>query len=189
MSSQLDLTAPIRRIITGHDSNGSSIFQSDDLLYPVDPTTAPLFTAPTPASAFGVIQIHRTRSFPTNNLLPFREPHKTLVPLADTKGPSARILDLLPAERGWMHRTLSLDYAVVLKGSVSLVLDGGEERVLKENDVVVVRGGMHEWVNRGEGVARVFAVVVPSREIVLSDGRRLEKTEAGPVFDPEEELD
>jgi hypothetical protein len=124
-SPEPNLTSPIRRIITGHDVNGTSVFESDTVLRPVDPTTIPHFTAPTPSSPFGVIQIHRTRSFPANNLLPFTEPHKTLVPLADTKGASARILDLPPAiEKGWMHRTLSLDYAVVLKGTVSLVVEG-----------------------------------------------------------------
>jgi hypothetical protein len=67
-----------------------------------------------------------------------------------------------------------------------LVLDDGVEKELRENDVVVVRGGMHEWVNRGTEVARVFAVVVPAEEIVV-EGKRLEKTEAGPIFDPSEE--
>ena len=184
--SSAELNTPIRRVITGHDSKGTAIFESDDILHPVDPTTTPIFSTPTTSSAFGVIQIHRTQSFPVNNLLPLTEPHKTLVPLADTKGPSARILDLPPAEKGWFHRTLSLDYAVVLKGTVTLIVDGGVEKELKEHDIVVVRGTNHEWVNRGTEVARVFAVVVPAKEIVI-EGKRLEKTEAGPVFDPPEE--
>jgi len=79
-----------------------------------------------------------------------------------------------------------LDYAVVLKGTVTLIVDGGVEKELKEYDVVVVRGTSHEWVNRGTEVARVFAVVVPALEIV-TEGKRFEKTEAGPVFDPPEE--
>lgn len=88
-----------------------------------------------------------------------------------------------------MHRTLSLDYAVVLKGTVSLVVDGGVEKVLREHDVVVVRGVNHEWINRGKEVARLFAVVVPSLEVVVGDGKRLEKTEAGQIYDPKEEED
>lgn len=188
-SSEIDLTTPIRRIITSHDSKGAAIFASDDVLTPVDPSTAPVFSAPSVDSGFGVIQIHRTRSFPVDNQRPLSEPHKTLVPLADTKGPSCRILDLPPAEIGWFHRTLSLDYVVVLKGSVNLILDGGVEKELKEHDVVVVRGTNHEWVNRGKEVARLFAVVVPSLEIVTEDGKHLEKTEAGEIYDPKEEDD
>jgi quercetin dioxygenase-like cupin family protein len=98
-------------------------------------------------------------------------------------------LDLPPAEHGWFHRTLSLDYFVVLKGEVTFITDGGAEKVLKEHDVIVIRGTNHEWVNRGKEVARLFAVVVPSLEIMTEDGTRLEKTEAGEIFDPKEEDD
>jgi hypothetical protein len=63
------------------------------------------------------------------------------------------------------------------------------EKVLREHDVVVVRGVNHEWINRAKEVARVFAVVVPSLEIVVGDGKRLGKTEAGPIYDPKEEED
>jgi hypothetical protein len=85
-SSKLDYSTPVRRIITSHDPKGVAIFASDDLLHPDDPTTAPAFSAPNESSAFGVIQIHRSRGFPADNQLPLKEVHKTLVPLADTKG-------------------------------------------------------------------------------------------------------
>lgn len=88
-----------------------------------------------------------------------------------------------------MHRTLSLDYCVVLSGSVTFITDGEEEKTLKEHDVIVTRGVNHAWVNRGETVARVFAVVVPALPIVTEDGVELEKTPAGDVFDPKEEDD
>ena len=42
-----------------------------------------------------------------------------------------------------MHRTLSTDYGVVLKGKIVLVMDSGEERVCAEGDVVVQRGTNH----------------------------------------------
>lgn len=99
------------------------------------------------------------------------------------------MIDLPPAEAGWFHRTLSLDYLVVLSGEVALIIDGGVEKVLKQHDVVVMRGANHEWVNRGKELARLFAVLVPSKEIVTEDGVRLEKTPAGEIFDPKEEDD
>lgn len=85
-----------------------------------------------------------------------------------------------------MHRTLSLDYVVVMTGTVAVRTDGGAEKVVKEGDVIVVRGANHEYVNRGTDVARLFAVVVPSWEIEIG-GEKLVKTEAGEVFDPPEE--
>lgn len=181
------MDTPIRRVVTAHDPQGKAYFASDEVLSPYDPNTAPDFTTPGPDSGFGVIQIHRSRGFPVDNMRLFEDPHKTLVPLADTKGPSCRIIDLPPAEQGWMHRTLSLDYFVVLSGTVGLITDGGVEKILNPHDVVVCRGTNHEWVNRGKDVARVFGVVVPSKEIVTADGVRLEKTPAGPVYDPPEE--
>ncbi|KAJ5376146.1 hypothetical protein N7509_013032 [Penicillium cosmopolitanum] len=181
------MDTPIRRIIAEHDKKGKASFVADEYLTPYDPTTAPEFTTPDANSGFGVIQIHRSRGFPVDNMRQLPDPHKTLVPLADTKGPSCRVIDLPPAEAGWMHRTLSLDYFVVLNGTVGLITDGGVEKVLKPHDVVVCRGTNHEWVNRGRDVARIFCVVVPSQEIVTEDGVRLEKTAAGPIYDPEEE--
>jgi mannose-6-phosphate isomerase-like protein (cupin superfamily) len=181
------MDTPIRRIIAEHDKKGKASFVTDEYLTPYDPKTAPAFTTPDSNSGFGVIQIHRSRSFPADNMLQLPDPHKTLVPLADTKGPSCRIIDLPPAEAGWMHRTLSLDYFVILTGTVGLITDGGVEKILQPHDVVVCRGTNHEWVNRGKEVARIFGVVVPSQEVVTEDGVRLEKTPAGPIYDPEEE--
>ncbi|CAI7579194.1 unnamed protein product [Penicillium bialowiezense] len=152
---------PIRRIIAAHDPQGKAIFASDDVLTPYDPNTAPEFSVP-------------------DNMRELPDPHRTLVPLADTKGPSCRILDLPPAESGWFHRTLSLDYGIVLSGTVVLITDGGEEKILHPHDVIVCRGANHEWVNRGTEVARMFVVVVPSQEIVVN-GERLVKTPAGEI--------
>jgi hypothetical protein len=91
-SPKTDLAPPIRRVITTHDLKGTAIFASDDVLYPVDPSTAPVFSTTNESSAFSVIQIHRSRGFPVDNQLALKESHKTLVPLADTKGASVRIL-------------------------------------------------------------------------------------------------
>ncbi|KAJ5811454.1 hypothetical protein N7474_007755 [Penicillium riverlandense] len=183
------MDTPIRRVITGNDPRGQGYFASDEILTPYDPNTAPGFSIPGPNAAFGVVQIHRSRGFPVDNQRQLPDPHKTLVPLADSKGPSCRILYLPPAESGWFHRTLSLDYAVVLSGTVGFITDGGEEKSLNQHDVIVCRGVNHEWVNRGHDVAQVFAVVVPSKAIVTEDGVRLEKTPAGDIYDPKEEED
>ncbi|KJR90083.1 cupin domain protein [Sporothrix schenckii 1099-18] len=186
------LSTPVRRVLTANDPKGNGYFASDELLTPYDPTTAPEFSLPTEKSAFGIIQLHRTRGFPADNQRPLEnnDPYRILVPLADTKGPSARVIDLPPhQEGGWMHRTLSLDYCVVLSGSVTFITDGGEEKTLKEHDVIVTRGVNHAWVNRGGTVARVFVVVVPALPIVTEDKVQLDKTPAGDIYDPEEEED
>ena len=58
-----------------------------------------------------------------------------------------------------MHRTSTLDYAVVLRGEVTLLLDEGEA-TLKPGDLVVQRGTNHDWVVRGKEPALIAFVMV-----------------------------
>ena len=46
-----------------------------------------------------------------------------------------------------MHRTVSLDYGVVLEGEIELTLDSGDSRVMKRGDISVQRGTEHKWRN------------------------------------------
>ena len=79
-----------------------------------------------------------------------------------------------------MHRTLTLDYAVVISGEIVLRLDGGEEKIIKAGEFIVQRGVNHEWINRSEWeVCRIVSVMVGSEKIVLEDGRVLEETVFG----------
>ncbi len=54
---------------------------------------------------------------------------------------------MMPGATSPMHRTVSLDYGVVLEGEVELVLDSGEVRLLKRGHVAVQRGTNHAWRN------------------------------------------
>jgi quercetin dioxygenase-like cupin family protein len=58
-----------------------------------------------------------------------------------------------------MHKTESIDYIVLLKGDVSLILDEEEVR-LQPFDVVVQRGTNHAWVNHGDEPALLIAVLI-----------------------------
>jgi len=72
-----------------------------------------------------------------------------------------------------MHRTVSLDYGVVLEGEVELVLDSGETRVLRRGDVAVQRATAHAWRNvSATQWARMLFVLVPCAEVVVG-GRRV----------------
>ena len=66
-------------------------------------------------------------------------------------GTAAAIVSLEPGAQSPMHRTVTMDWAVILEGEVDLVLDGGETRRLRARDSVVMRGTMHQWVNRSAG--------------------------------------
>lgn len=61
-------------------------------------------------------------------------------------GTAAAVVSLEPGARSPMHRTVTMDWAVILEGEVDLVLDGGETRRLRAGDSAVMRGTMPQWV-------------------------------------------
>ena len=60
-----------------------------------------------------------------------------------------------------MHKTETIDYIILLKGDVTLILDE-DEVTLKPHDVVVQRGTNHAWVNNGNEPALLIAVLIDS---------------------------
>ena len=60
-----------------------------------------------------------------------------------------------------MHKTNTIDYIILLKGDVTLILDEEEAR-LEPHDVVVQRGTNHAWVNNGDEPALLIAVLIDS---------------------------
>lgn len=58
-----------------------------------------------------------------------------------------------------MHKTDTIDYIILLKGDVTLILDEEEVR-LKPHDVVVQRGTNHAWVNNGAEPALLIAALI-----------------------------
>jgi quercetin dioxygenase-like cupin family protein len=73
-----------------------------------------------------------------------------------------------------MHRTESLDYGVVLEGSMELQLDSGETRIMNRGDLCVQRATNHAWKNvtKNEGWARMMFVLVSSEKVIVN-GREL----------------
>ena len=66
-----------------------------------------------------------------------------------------RITEFAPGSPKFMHRTETLDYAILLSGECDLELDDGKTVHLTQGDVVVQRGTMHAWVNNGVAALRV----------------------------------
>ena len=60
-----------------------------------------------------------------------------------------------------MHKTETIDYIILLKGDVTLILDE-DEVTLKPHDVVVQRGTNHAWVNNEDEPALLIAVLIDS---------------------------
>ena len=68
-----------------------------------------------------------------------------------------------PPRHPFMHRTRSVDYALVLAGEIDMLLDEGEVH-LKAGDVLVQQGTNHAWVNRGKQPCRIAFVLIDAKE-------------------------
>jgi len=62
-------------------------------------------------------------------------------------GTVLRFVDFGPGFESMMHRTRSLDYGIVVEGSIELILDSGAKQILQRGDVCVQRGTNHAWRN------------------------------------------
>ena len=98
-----------------------------------------------------------TQGFPVNNDSEEDEGLRKTGTTLDN-GTVFRVLELAPGARPRNHRTDSIDYAVVMSGEIDMELDGSTVH-LKAGDVLVQRGTIHNWVNRG-GVPCVIAFVL-----------------------------
>lgn len=61
-----------------------------------------------------------------------------------------------------MHTTESIDYAIVIEGELTAIMDN-EETVLKAGDVLIQRGTNHAWSNKSGKMAKVAFVLIAGR--------------------------
>lgn len=68
----------------------------------------------------------------------------------------------------FMHRTKSIDYAFVLDGEITMLLDDSEVD-MKAGDVLVQRGTNHAWVNRSDRWCRIAFVLIDAAPLAGQD--------------------
>ena len=146
------MTASPRRVVTGHDANGKSVVLSDGS----PPQRHPMQGPAVGADFFEMWNV--PKAVPVLTSTEAREPNEREFTIMPAAGHLLRIIDIYPPAMGGkrtvMHRTKTLDYAIVIEGEVVLVLDDSEV-VLKTSDVVVQRGTDHAWENRSDKMARM----------------------------------
>jgi quercetin dioxygenase-like cupin family protein len=165
--------SPPRLVTTSYTADGTSMTSSDVTLTPFHPT------GPT---GTGFTTIHINPTVPALNSSP---PLPLPTPPSPYTQPQASgtlfgTVDFAFRSKSDMHRTLSLDYCVVLSGSIWQSLYGGEETEIKAGEAVVQRGTSHGRENRGHGWCRTVFVMVVAKKRKLKDGRELEATKRGP---------
>lgn len=170
----------VRRVVTGHDESGKSVFVSDDTVAPREPVLLP-------GSGFTMLWGGDSApQFPDDGSMPnwhtyfppvggFRFSMFTLPPgtaaaepenidveeaLADAEQKLPGMLSYMDPTDPGMHTTDTIDFEVVLEGTVILELDDGAEVTLNPGDTVVQNGTRHRWRNPGDVPARLALFVV-----------------------------
>jgi mannose-6-phosphate isomerase-like protein (cupin superfamily) len=165
-------------VVTGHDASGKSVFVSDEKVAPVEPKLMPGFlnhplwggdAAPTFPDDGSMPQWHNyfppvggfrfaILTFPPEGAMSdLQIDGEDAIADAEAKLPGMmRYMD--PTDPG-MHTTDTIDFEVVLEGTVVLELDDGAEVTLTAGDTVVQNGTRHRWRNPGDTPARMALFV------------------------------
>jgi quercetin dioxygenase-like cupin family protein len=149
----------VRRIVTGHDRSGKAIVTIDD-----HPPTASGRAGVTTCVAW------TSEGFPVDNNGDADE-GKRQTGTTHANGTVFRIIEFAPGNGLRNHRTDSIDYAVVVSGEIDMDIDGAEVH-MKAGDVIVQRGTIHNWINRGAEPC-VIAFVLIAAHSVVAGGKTL----------------
>jgi mannose-6-phosphate isomerase-like protein (cupin superfamily) len=168
----------IRRVVTGLDERNHAVVLFDSRIplkedSPVISSTNFWITDSTPPSLSKQDTANRPIGVsPPDNGTKFRlVEFAPLDPATEAKLPPEMIMKGVnhPPEKGilvkhpMMHRTRTLDYAVVLSGEIDMMLDDTSVH-LREGDVIVQQATNHGWVNHSSQPCRILFVLMDSKE-------------------------
>lgn len=155
------MSLQIRRVVTGHTESGRATVKIDEVARNV--------ISNRPGASSYVVW--STKGFPVDNDS-FEDPTTCSFKTTVEGGTVFRIVRYEPGVTPRNHRTDSIDYAAVISGEIEIELDDGVVAKLKAGDVLVQRGTIHNWVNRGTE-ACVIAFVLISAKPVTAAGKPL----------------
>lgn len=179
----------IRRVVTGHDADGKAVIISDgptphvktsphrpgvvvNNLWATESMPVPTHGSPDPVTAAMKLE-------PVPNGMNFRivefPPETDYIENISAED-AKKAFDAMgaghalegQAEHGkarhpFMHKTSTLDYAIVLTGEVYLMLDE-DEVLMRAGDVCIQRATNHVWSNRSDTVCRIAFVLIDGKQ-------------------------
>src|SRR5215813_14315948 len=174
------MASDIRRVVTGLDANNKAIVLFDSRVplttgpygiaslnlwitdsYPAgfsfkdDPSTRPIgISPPDNGTKFRLVEFPPLDSATEAKLDP-----ELLMKAVGDHAPKRGI----PVKHPFMHRTRTVDYAVVLSGEIDMMLDDTSVH-LKAGDTVVQQATNHAWINRGKEPCRILFVLMDSQQ-------------------------
>jgi len=155
------MSLKIRRVVTGHDDDGRAVVLIDETCRNVISRRERHHSC----------VVWSTASFPVNNSGNEDESARP-VGAPGPEGTVFRIIEYGPGVAPRNHRTSTIDYAVVISGEIDMELDDGVVH-FRAGDVIVQRGTIHNWINRGSAPC-VIAFVLIAAYPVTRGGKTLE---------------
>jgi mannose-6-phosphate isomerase-like protein (cupin superfamily) len=172
----------VRRVVTGQDPGGKSVFVSDSEVDPIElsilpgtafhriwgsdeqpslPTdgsqpAAPMYFPPTEGYRFSFFTLG-----PDEVALPEDLDIGAALEELGTKLPG--LGEAMEPENPGMHTTDTVDIDVVISGEVDLELDDGKTVHLRAGDCVIQNGTRHAWRNRTSEPAVLFVTLLGAR--------------------------
>ena len=165
-----------KRLVTTHDDQGKAII--DETIAP----ELPFYEVAENDASFA--QCYVTSGFPAAleagcDISVYQRYLKNPPGLTVSDGTVLRYVDIPPETTSPMHRTVSLDYGVVLEGEVELILDSGETRLLRRGDICIQRATMHAWRNTSQTEwARMLYMLQPVQPLQAA-GQELKEDYGG----------
>src|SRR5436309_742205 len=136
---------PLRRVVTGHDEEDRSLV---------------IFDSHAENIRSGASAGHFSTLLWCTDGMPVPIPKgkdvedmggRTIGTCPPVNGTRFMVADVAPGITLDMHRTETIDYAIVLDGEIDMELDRGSAK-LRRGDVLIQRGTNHRWINRGQEI-------------------------------------
>ncbi len=149
------MSLTIRRVVTGHDENGHAIVLIDELSKNIVQSR--------PGADATVIWT--SEGFPVDNDGSTDASGRKVGTTLDN-GTVFRVVSFGPGVAPRNHRTDLIDYATVISGEIDMELDGTSVH-LKAGDVLVQRGTIHNWVNKGTAPCVIAFALVAAKPVTV----------------------
>src|SRR5260370_33819283 len=170
----------IRRVVTGHDRDGKSIFIED--------RKAPNVLEMASMPGVALTDLWRTKTSPASNSGGKDAAAGKIKLEPPASGTILRIVEF-PPDKAWrktadakkafasigaggapdhasgdpmMHATATVDYIIVLKGEIYAIMDKGE-KLLRPGDILIQRGTNHSWSVRTDQRCVIAAILVGAK--------------------------
>jgi quercetin dioxygenase-like cupin family protein len=153
----------VRRIVTGHNAAGKAVIKTDEQIAAV----------PRIGAGIAGAEIWSTDQMPIDNSAAAETAQragfvKHTNYVGDGAGTTFRISEFAPGCARFTHRTETMDYTILLSGEIDCELENDEVVRLKSGDVLIQRGTIHTWVNKGSVPAVIASVMIDAKPVEVN---------------------